>query len=131
MLLSLNVSDDTTTYTCTYDIVELSCPADGLVFIVTASFGQYATTCDDECCTPDVANDCTEVLEQYNTDAWADLKLACNYNRECVFQHDAHVMTACPQQQIAEYMTVTYVCSNGKPTQYMLVLDNLAIMQGS
>ena len=109
-------ADDTTTYTCTYDIVELSCPADGLVFIVTASYGQYATTCDDDdaCCAPDVANDCTETLEQYNEEAWVDLKLACNYNSQCVFQHNIHSLTSCPQQPIADYMTVTYVCSNGK-----------------
>ena len=104
----------TTQHGCLHDVIDMSCPDDGLVFIVTASFGQYASACDDECCVPDAANDCTELMKDYNDVQWANLKLACNYNSVCLFQHTAHMMTSCPEQKVADYMTITYVCSNGK-----------------
>ena len=105
---------DTTEYACLYDAIDMSCPDDGLVFIVTASFGQYASACDDTCCVPDTANDCTEIMQDFNELQWSDLKLACNYNNACVYQHGSHLMTSCPVQKLADYMTITYVCSNGE-----------------
>ena len=109
----ISFADDTTLYTCLYDVINMSCADDGLVFIVTASHGQYASTCSEECCVPDAANDCVETLEGYDAEEWNNLKLACNYQTDCLFQHRPHVMTTCGANDAADYLAITYVCSNG------------------
>ena len=97
--------------------MSMSCPDDGLVFIVSATYGINANTsaCGEECCAPDAASDCTEELTEFDEGAWTNLKLACNYNNNCGFQHNPHLMTSCGDgEQLADYLTINYVCSNGE-----------------
>ena len=55
------------------------------------------------------------LMEDYNDVQWANLKLACNYNNNCGFQHNPHLMTSCGDgEQLADYLTINYVCSNGE-----------------
>ena len=112
-MTSALASDDTTSHACLYGVINMECP-DGLVFIVSAEYGQYASECSDECCDPDTGVDCVESLEDYHDKGWSDLKLACNYNSQCEFQHTSHLMTSCSEQRLADYLSITYVCSNGE-----------------
>ena len=115
-MTSALASDDTTSHACLYGVINMACP-DGLVFIVSAEYGQHALECSDECCDPDPGDDCTESMEDYYDKGWSDLKLACNYNSQCEFQHTSHAMTSCSQQSLADYLSITYVCSNGERPQ--------------
>ena len=110
-------ADKNTSFACLYGVINMECPDDGLVFIVSAEYGQYASECSDECCDPNTGVDCTESLEEYYDKGWSDLKLACNYNSQCEFQHTSHLMTSCSEQRLADYLSITYVCSNGERPQ--------------
>ena len=91
------------------------CPDDGLVFVATAAFGRYDFCPSGQCCEPDTDDDCVEELLEDHEDEWTNLKLACNYQNNCGYQHNPRVMTsACSNGELADYLTVTYVCSNGK-----------------
>ena len=113
--MSLFASDDTTTFACLHDVINLEC-SDGLIFIVSAEYGHYAFECSDECCDPNTGIDCTESMQDYNDRSWNELRLACNYNSQCEFYHASHMMTSCSEQRLADYLSITYVCSNGKTT---------------
>ena len=99
----------------------MTCSGEGEVLIATAQYGQYAQTCDTECCEPDPANDCFESLDEYDAEEWGNLKLACNYQADCNFQHKLHAMTTCPQLKDADYLMISYVCSNGNIFSIILV----------
>ena len=111
-------SDDTTAFACLHDVINLECLDDGLVvFILSAEYGHYALECSDECCEPSTGIDCTESMQDYNERDWNELRLACNYNSQCDFQHTSHTMTSCSEQRLADYLSITYVCSDGETSQ--------------
>ena len=112
--MSSFASDDSTSFACLFGVIDMACPDDGLVFIVSAEYGQYASECGDECCDPIPGADCTESMEEYSDISWTNLKLACNYNSQCEFQHMAHAMTSCSEERLADYMSINYICSNGE-----------------
>ena len=131
--MSSFASDDSTSFACLFGVIDMACPDDGLVFIVSAEYGQYASECGDECCDPIPGADCTESMEEYSDISWTNLKLACNYNSQCEFQHMAHAMTSCSEERLADYMSINYICSNGEwpraPLVFTITRSNIYTAQ--
>ena len=121
-----------TAFGCTGDLVTLACPDGRQILTTSAYYGQYSA-CSD-CCAPNPANDCTELVEENRPGDWATIKLLCDSQTSCQIDNLGSVVDECEAGYTSDYMQVFFDClplndetgpvaftayaSTGSPTAY-------------
>ena len=120
-LLYLNVvcafSDDTKqAFTCVLNVATLSCPRNYQINLISAAYGQYATTCASQCCNPD-SSDCTESLETTAPLDWEGLVESCQNKTFCQVEHSGRALGSCSEPYWSDYLAIGYNCIAGMKQQ--------------
>ena len=107
------VADWYTVYGCIFDVMEMQCAANEIIFITEAVLGAYDTTCADDCCAPERDFDCLESISNNDPDTWRLIRADCTYKSSCLFQYQGNELLPCGVA-LADYMMISYTCTTGK-----------------
>ena len=96
-------------FACTNDNVTLSCPAGRTILTVSAKYGQYDEFCTD-CCPPNPAYDCTELVEENQPSDWLAIQALCDNQTSCEFENLGSIINECGEGYQSDYMQLFYDC---------------------
>ena len=100
---------------CVTDVAQLSCPDGRTINATSAVYGQYiyphGFACPNDCCPPNPAHDCTELVYDNSPQDWLAIKLLCDEQESCEFPYSgAGFRTSCDEGVTPAYVHVFYNC---------------------
>ena len=100
---------------CVSGLVQLSCPDGRTINATSAVYGQYiyphGFACPNDCCPPNPAHDCTELVYDNSPQDWLAIKLLCDGQTDCQFSYiGAGFRASCDVANTPDYIQVFYNC---------------------
>ena len=117
-------------YGCILDFLNLDCPTSYSINVTSAYYGQYFTTCVEDCCEPDI-QDCVELMETNAPLDWAALKATCDGQQTCSFQNPGRSVPSCDDPYMSDYLLVYFYCLPGYHcfAKYTFLLNKFQISE--
>ena len=80
---------------CLNDVIALTCPNNGTINVSKAHWGKYSLVCNDDCCPPNPAFDCTVDMEAAEPDLFEFVGEQCNGQSSCDIDFVAYAINEC------------------------------------
>ena len=98
-------------HACVGESVTLQCTANQTITVLRGEYGRYADDCTSGCCEPS-DTDCTELMEETNTEEWQNIKTSCDGETTCDYVYSGQNVDGCALNYTADYLEVLYHCTD-------------------
>ena len=99
-----------TAFACTRANVTLSCASGRNIFTTSGYYGRNHQMDCAQCCGPNPALDCAELIEENRPGEWEAIQSHCDGRNSCQFENQGSTIDGCEVDYQSDYMLVYYDC---------------------